>query len=329
MNKLTKIGVSALAGSLALTAANAIEMSVNGNAGGTFSTSDTNKKGDFGQTDSVVFTASGETDGGMNVTAKMELDNDNPANNGMDDRSFSFGNDAMGTVTFHGHGGSSVMGQWDDVTPNAYEEVWDGTNAADVRIDGRSGNNLITYDSPSFSGVVLKLAHAQSDGSTSTANNGVDEGAYTDFGIQISPEMVEGLTLGYAEATMEDTATTEIEHSTYFIKYAIGGATIGYQEHEADGHTAATTDESTSWAVSYAVSDNLTIAYGQRDYDDDTSTSVSTGDSMEQEDSGFSASYTMGGMTIAGHMNTNDNVDGNSTATADKESYEFALSFAF
>ena len=329
MNKLTKIGVSALAGSLALTAANAIEMSVSGNASGAFATSDTNKKGDFYQIDSVKFTASGETDGGMNVTASMELDNDNPANNGMDDRSFSFGNDAMGTVTFHGHGGSSVMGQWDDVTPNAYEEVWDGTNAADVRIDGRSGNNLITYDSPSFSGVTLKLAHAQSEAHTATGNNDTDFGAYTDFGIQYVPEMVEGLTLGYAQATMEDTATTEIDMDTYFIKYAIGGVTIGYQEHEATGSAAAKTDESTSWAVSYAVSDNLTVAYGQRDYDDDTSTSVSTGDSMEQEDSGFSASYTMGGMTIAGHMNTNDNVGGASAVTADKESYEFALSFAF
>ena len=33
-------------------------------------------------------------------------------------------------------------------------------------------------------------------------------------------------------------------------------------------------------------------------------------------------------MTIAGHMNTNDNV-GSSAATNDKESYEFALTFAF
>ena len=334
MNKLTKIGVSALAGSLALTAANAIEMSVSGNASGAFATSDTNKKGDFYQIDSVKFTASGETDGGMNVTASMELDNDNPgtssSSNGMDDRSFSFGNDALGTVTFHGHGGSSVMGQWDDVTPNAYEEVWDGTAGADVRIDGRSGNNLIAYDSPTFSGVTFKLAHVQGASAAITGTtNGVDLGAYTDFGIQIAPEMVEGLTLGYAEATMEDTATTEIDHSTYFIKYAVGGLTVGYQEHEADGPSAAKSDESTSWAVSYAVSDNMTIAYGQRDYDDNTATSASTGDSMEQEDSGFSASYTMGGMTIAGHMNSNDNVGGASAATADKESYEFALSFAF
>ena len=328
MNKLTKIGVSALAGSLALTAANAIEMSVSGSAGGAFATSDENKKGDFYQFDSVVFSASGETDGGVTVSAKMELDNDNSASNvGMDDRSFSFGTDSLGTVSFHGHGGSSVMGQWDDVTPHAYEEVWDGTNGADVRIDGRSGNNLLTYDSPSFSGVVLKLAHVQAADAAAAAGNNIDESAYTDFGIQISPEMVEGLTLGYAEAEMEDTATTTIDHTTYFIKYTVGGLTAAYQDHEADGPTATKTDESTSWAVSYAVSDNLTIAYGERDYNDDTATD--TGNSLEQNDSGFSASYTMGGMTVAGHMNSNDNVGGSSAATDDKESYEFALSFSF
>ena len=328
MNKLTKIGVSALAGSLALTAANAIEMSVSGSAGGAFATSDENKKGDFYQFDSVVFSASGETDGGVTVSAKMELDNDNSASNaGMDDRSFSFGTDSLGTVSFHGHGGSSVMGQWDDVTPHAYEEVWDGTNGADVRIDGRSGNNLLTYDSPSFSGVVLKLAHVQAADAAAAAGNNIDESAYTDFGIQISPEMVEGLTLGYAEAEMDDTATTTIDHSTYFIKYTVGGLTAAYQDHEADGPTATKTDESQSWAVSYAVSDNLTIAYGERDYNDDTATD--TGNSLEQNDSGFSASYTMGGMTIAGHMNSSDNVGGASAASADKDSYEFALSFSF
>ena len=327
MNKLTKIGVSALAGSLALTAANAIEMSVSGSAGGAFATSDENKKGDFYQFDSVVFSASGETDGGVTVSAKMELDNDNSASNaGMDDRSFSFGTDSLGTVSFHGHGGSSVMGQWDDVTPHAYEEVWDGTNGADVRIDGRSGNNLLTYDSPSFSGVTLKLAHAQSDASTATGN-GTDVSAYTDFGIQISPEMVDGLTLGYGMAEMDDTATTTIDMETYFIKYVTGGITVGYQYHEADGSAATKTDESTTWGISYAVSDNLTIAYGERDYNDDTATD--TGNSLEQNDSGFSASYTMGGMTIAGHMNSHDNVSGETAASMDKESYEFALSFAF
>ena len=326
MNKLTKIGVSALAGSLALTAANAIEMSVSGSAGGAmYNYDESNAKGGFYQFDSVVFSASGETDGGITVSASMELDNDNPAStDGMDNRSFSFGSDSMGTVTFSGHGGSSVMGQWDDITPNAYEEVWDGTSGADSRIDGRSGNNLLAYTSPSFSGLVIKAAYQRAAADAGTGN-GLDVSSYNDMGIQYSPEMVDGLTVAYAEGTLDDSATTEITHSTMWIKYVTGGLTVAYQEHEADGHTAATTDESESFGISYAVSDNMTIAYGQRDYNDDTATAGAS--SGTQEDSGFSASYTSGGMTIAGHMNENDNVAG--VATADKDAYEIALSFAF
>ena len=328
MNKLTKIGVSALAGSLALTAANALEMSVSGSAGGAmYNYDESNNKGGFYQFDSVVFSASGETDGGMTVSASMELDNDNPATGaGMDNRSFSFGSDSMGTVTFSGHGGSSVMGQWDDITPNAYEEVWDGTSGADDRIDGRSGNNLLAYTSPSFSGLVIKAAYQRSAADTVTSTeNGYDISSYHDMGIQYSPEMVEGLTVGYAEGTLDNSATTENTHSTVFVKYVTGGLTVAYQEHEADGSTAAESDESESFGVSYAVSDNMTIAYGKRDYNDNTGSDAAG--SLVQEDSGFSASYTSGGMTIAGHMNQNENVGG--VATADKDAYEIALSFAF
>ena len=327
MNKLTKIGVSALAGSLAMTAVHAAEGSVSVSTGFAFAstTDETLPTGPY-QFDSVVFSASGETEGGITVSAKMELDNDNPvSNNGMDDRSMSFGSDAMGTVTFHGHGGSSVMGQWDDMTPNAYEEVWDTTSGADVRIDGRSGNNLLTYDSPSFNGVMFKAAY-QHDHSTA-AGQSQDLGHYADFGIQVSPEMVEGLTIGYGFGELEPNTSQTIDNETIFVKYAIGGLTVGVQSSEADGPTAALTDESDGWGVSYAVNENFTIAYGERDYDDNTGTAGSS--SSEQQDSGISASYTMGGMTIAGHMNENDNVGGSTDATADKESYEFALTFAF
>jgi outer membrane protein OmpU len=325
MNKLIKIGVSALAGSLALTAANAIEMSVSGSAGGAYASSDdTGKTGPY-QFDSVVFSASGTTDGGIDVSAKMELDNDNPATNaGMDDRSFSFGTEDMGTVTFSGHGGSSVMGQWDDVTPNAYEEVWDGTSGADVRIDGISGNNLLSYVSPTISGITFRAAY-QSTAADSGSGNGKTISAYNDWGISIAPEMVEGLEVGYATGEMHESTTEAIDHTTYYIKYTYGSFTVAYQDHEADGVSASSSDESETWGVSYAVNENLSIAYGERDYDDDTSSSAAG--SLEQNDSGFSASYTMGGMTIAGHMNSSDNVGG--AASADRDSYEIALSFAF
>ena len=34
-------------------------------------------------------------------------------------------------------------------------------------------------------------------------------GSYTDFGIQVTPEMVEGLTIGYAMAELDDTTTQQ------------------------------------------------------------------------------------------------------------------------
>ena len=331
MNKLTKIGVSALAGSLAMASVANAETSFSVSTGFAFaSTVDENGPTGPYQFDSVVFSTSGETDGGITVSANMELDNDNPgtstSSNGMDDRSMSFGTDAMGTVTFHGHGGSSVMGQWDDMTPNAYEEVWDTTTGADRRIDGRSGNNLLTYDSPSFSGVTFKMAH-QVDHFTTASTQELDVSQYTDFGIQVSPEMVEGLTIGYGFGELEPNTSQTIDQETIFVKYAIGGFTLGAQSSEADGPTAALTDESDGWGVTYAVNENFTIGYGERDYDDNIGTAGSA--SSEQHDSGISASYTMGGMTIAGHMNENDNVGGSTNATMDKESYEFALTFAF
>ena len=41
----------------------------------------------------------------------------------------------------------------------------------------------------------------------------------------------------------------------------------------------------------------------------------------------YSASYTMGGMTLAGASNDVENIAG--TSTRDNEGYEFTLSFAF
>ena len=74
MNKLTKIGVSALAGSLAVTAAHAAEGSVSVSTGFAFaSTTDETAKSTMYQFDSVTFSASGETDGGLTVSASMEL----------------------------------------------------------------------------------------------------------------------------------------------------------------------------------------------------------------------------------------------------------------
>ena len=324
MNKLKKIGVTALAGSLMAISANAADWNVSGSAGFAVNSLDEgNKAASWFQFDSVKISASGQTDMGINVSAMFELDggSTNEPNSAYDDQMMSFGTDELGTIEFWGHGGSSVMGAFDDVTPKAYEEVWDigktvGDTSADGRIAGGAGDMLFNYISPSIAGATLMASYS----------TGTGEDHYTDYGVKYSPEMVEGLTLYYAAGT-ETTTTVDTDVSTMAVTYAYGPVTVGYSESEADVGNAATDKESESWSVAYAITDDLTVSYGERDYDKDTS--AEGNGTTTQNDSGFGVSYTMGGVTIAGSMNEHDNVDGSTAATNDIESYEIGVSFAF
>jgi outer membrane protein OmpU len=330
MNNFKKIGLSALAGSLAAFSVNAAELTASGGAYFYVGTSDENGAGYYSMSDSVTFAGSGTTDGGLDISVKFELDGNAPAGakttgasatspsgaNVLDDRSVSVGSDTLGTFTFHGHGGTSVMSGWDDKTPNAYEEVWDGVSGADKLINGLGGNNLLRYDSPSFSGVTVHASYINA-----AATGGV--AMYHDYGIQIQPEMVDGLTIGYALGEVEETDNVMIDESTMFVTYATGGFTLGYQTSDADGPTATQDDDSKSMSISYAVTDDFSVAYGTHEMDLGSATAAGT----DQESSGWSASYTMGGMSISGMMNKVDNVGG--VAAADKKGYELELGFAF
>ena len=77
-----------------------------------------------------------------------------------------------------------------------------------------------------------------------------------------------------------------------------------------------------AYGITYAVNDDMSIGYSYHELEFDTAASL-----QDQESTGISASYTMGGMTLAGAMNDTDNMRG--TAASDFEAYEFNLSFAF
>ena len=319
MNNFKKIGLSALAGSLVAFSAHAGELSATGSASLNISDGDTNgtaiSGNQFSMGDSITLTGSGEMDNGMTISVSFEIDNDDTGGGDVyDSHSMTLDTNGMGTITFAGHGGSSAMSAIDDVTPNAYEESWDAVAGADTGtlVDGSSGENMFTYTSPSFSGATITMAYLN-------ASDAVTDVSYSDFAIAYSPEMVDGLTVGYGQGDTEETTGTEIEHTAMYVKYTYGSVTVGYQENEADGAAASNDIDFEAFGISYAVSDNLTIAYNQ-------SESV-VGTTGTQEASGISASFTSGGMTIAGMMNDVDNVAG--VAANDTEGYELNLSFAF
>ena len=138
MNKLTKVGISALAGSLAVVGANASEYSVTGDTQVVYSSAQGNEadavasngKGIGVDTD-IYFTASGELDNGWTVSffTAMDMEQSNTATSGGLNSSaqLTIGMGSLGTVQFNDISGSAANAI-DDVLPKAYEETWDGTS---------------------------------------------------------------------------------------------------------------------------------------------------------------------------------------------------------
>jgi outer membrane protein OmpU len=315
MNNLRKIGLSALAGSLATFSVNAADVSVSG--AGSISFDDTNRgsgsRGNgFYMGDSLKFNMSGETDGGLGVAVYYEIDG-----GALDDHNIKLSGD-WGSLTFDGHGGSSAFGAVDDKTPNAYEEAFDiidtdGTSASGspLVINGGGGDGMFIYNSPDMGGAVLTVAYRNHESDAAES--------YTDFAIAFTG--IEGMSLGAAISNNTVAVGNDSDETTMYATYAVGGITLGAQVSDMDRTTTNTDQESVSYGITYAVNDDMSVGYNAHTLETESTTDE------DQESTGFSASYTMGGMTLAGAMNEVKNMEG--TASQDFEGYEFTLSFAF
>ncbi len=77
-----------------------------------------------------------------------------------------------------------------------------------------------------------------------------------------------------------------------------------------------------SQAISYTVSDEISITYGVEEITDGTG-------SEDAEFERLSASYTAGGMTLTVTTDEGENIDYSTTATKDQERWAISASFAF
>jgi len=290
MNKLKKVGLTALAGSLIASNVYAAEMTATAGASLTWTSGDDDEVTGQALTmgNSVTFSGSGDMDNGMTISVSYELDNDV-----MDDYSMSIGlGDGMGTVSFHGSGGAGGLSAYDDVMPNAYGEVWDNTDADDNGVVGTmtSVNNVVY--SGSFGDIGISGEWAKG-GNIATNAGG------SDSSIVVNYSGIDGLEFGAGTGADGNTS----DQDTQYIKYTVGGITAGYQRSQIDFDAAGTNDEHRDHvALSLAVNENLSIAWGNSDVDMGTAT--------EEESSGVSFSYTMGSMSFGGLFNKTDNVAG-------------------
>ena len=174
MNKYTKIGLTALAGSLVAGSVSAAEMSASGSATLTYTGGDEKATHGNGWVmgDSVTFSASGDVND-FTVTYSAELD----GTIGVDDHSLTFDFGDAGTLSFAGHGGSTFMSANDDVMPTASEEPWDVITGADTGvINGFSGDQTWKYVYAHESGLNLTLSYIN-------AADAITDVSYADYGV--------------------------------------------------------------------------------------------------------------------------------------------------
>ena len=323
MNNLKKIGMTALAASLVSTSVFAGELTVSGAASITYENYSTKELGiagnkTFSQGNEIKFNGGGELDNGMTVALAFDLDagSTDSGNALWDNHSVTLSSDAMGTIVFAGHGGSSAQSALDTTAAGDIFDNFDdtaGVAATSTFRSSKAGNNNLKYTLPTMVDGVSAAISYQPGGNASAG-----AGSSTAYGITYTG--VEGLTVSYGYGEDNTTSTIESEVTTMSASYAYGPVTVAVSESENDEKT--NTDQTLkSVAVSYTISDNLSVKYGEETLE--TPAWVS-----DAEYTSISVAYTSGGMTISAGTQSAEHAEG---AVADKDvDYNYlGLSFAF
>ena len=317
MNNFKKIGLTALAASLVSTSAFAGELTASGaasiKAAHVTEAAGANTGKSFSMGNSVTFTGGGELDNGMSVSVSFELDQGTAdgTTSPFDSHSVTVSSDAMGSLTFAGHGGDSAQSQVKDMTG----KIWDYQGTSQGALSTSTSNNMMLYTLPTLvDGVSVKTSYVP------RGADGAEYASAVDFAVAYTG--VDGLTVGYAMGEDNSTKATLADVDTMYAKYAYGPVTVAYSFSERDEATAANDREHTAYSVAYTLSDNVSVSYGVSEQ----ATPGTTSDS-DEEVSGITASYTSGGMTIAGVMVDIDNQG--FAANTKSEAWELSLSFAF
>ena len=346
MNKLTKIGASALAGSLVASSAYAGSVSVGatwevtGEYVNNAKTSGVaNETGNpFGSKGNLSFSGSGETDFG---TASFFLfSSDGQA--GVTSHSVTLDMGDMGMVGFDQGTGAFGLGKIDDVMPTAYEEIWNGTAQSNGDLLDGSGGSAGTFGYiNTFAGFKVNLEYAPSvgsgdagDGATSYVAS-VADGTSLNVAITNSG-MVDGLDFGfgvgendYDRASGDVANLGETKSATAYAKYAFGPVTAGYQGSYTSGsvssaNTTTGANEVSIMGIAFNVNDALSISY--TDYENKFLKRGSQGD-VTQDTTGINLAYTMGGATFRLTDASMDNAGGVTGTNEDRTEVSLLMAF--
>jgi outer membrane protein OmpU len=342
MNNLKKVGVTALAGSLMTLSVSAGEMSVSGTAEVTYTTNSAANTGNpFGMKNNIGFSGSGDVNG--NTVAYTTTMND--AGSATVSTLLTVDMGAMGLIGFdQGMGSFGVDTSDDSILPTAYEEPTHGGGTGSLGITGSS--NVIGYKN-SFAGINLNLEFNpnyslkdNADGSfggetadvaATTATNEATESANKGSSLNyvLSYDPMDGMTVGIGHGETESATAKagEDEDATEtlgYVKYSNGPVSVGYFMTEQQNNTLGADGKiADGYSIAFAVNDELSISYAERDLEiDDGDDSNGT-----ESNQGIMVSYTMGGASLRVAHNEHDSKKG--VAGTNSENTEISLVLAF
>lgn len=346
MNKLTKIGASALAGSLVASSAYAGSVSVGAtwevtgeyvnNAKSSGVANDTGNP--FGSKGNLSFSGSGETDFG---TASFFLFSSD-AQGAVTSHSVTLDMGDMGMVGFDQGTGAFGLGKIDDVMPTAYEEIWNGTAQSNGDLlDGTGGSSGTFGYINTFAGFKVNLEYAPSVGSGDAGDGGTSYVASVADGTSLNVAitnsgMVDGLDFGfgvgendYDRASGDVANLGETKSATAYAKYSFGPVTAGYQGSYTSGsvssaNTTTGANEVSIMGIAFNVNDALSISY--TDYENKFLKRGSQGD-VTQDTTGINLAYTMGGATFRLTDASMDNAGGVTGTNEDRTEVSLLMAF--
>ena len=306
MNKLGKLGVSALCGSLAaMSAANAGDLTATGSAHVTwFSQGGVATGNPIGMASAVGFSGTGELDNGWNVKLSIALAD----GGGYSNTYVNITVPGIGDVRIdQGVSGTGIQ-RLDDITPTVWEEAdGAGLGASINKITGVSaGTNIeVTPTDMMPAGLTAHVALSK-DSDSGQANDKAASGASNALGagwdvtLEATDELtgIAGLTLygGISQVDQYQNSAAvdgDKEETVYGAKYAMGGFTVGYQVTDEDtGVTASSNYDNTSYGITFSVNDDLSIGYAHTESD-------LQGNTTDAEADSYQIAYTMGGATFS------------------------------
>ena len=357
MTNSKKVGLTALAGSLAAVSAQAGELSVSGGASITYVTGETASSAQsIGQASGFTLSGSGDLDNGWSVSHSIVF--------GSAGAYSSSGTTlTMGSMGSIGTGSAlSINGAYDEAYPRAYEEATDGdVSGTDAFNDmgAFAGTNALIYNAPALdiagNSVAIGVEYSPNAGANATAGSGQARtdatGDSLGVGVTITTDM--GLTLGAYGAQMSDDqaaqavtgdARQDAFDGTWFANYSMGPVSLGYQtsyidrgiETTATNSTAAKTVgtsggifEGEAVSIAFNVNDDFSISYTDKEdtYDNQDDVSSNQADVTMSTES-LQVAYSMGSMSIKAYSTETTNPNFDSDA-AKRTVTEIALGIAF